>query len=165
MAKIISIQCEEIKIGTDDGSIKTVKKENLNFNPKIGDIVEIFEKENEVLVILKNNNEENSKKGNIFAIISLLLTYGMSAISALFLQNTPHFIDSIVSLFPLSGLVLMIIGRVNFPKNKFLKVLMWIYIINLITLIIYAIIASILLVSSCIACGSECSHMNTTGCY
>lgn len=42
MNKIIAIQGDIIKIGTDNGGIKEVRRADIGFEPQIGDKVDIF---------------------------------------------------------------------------------------------------------------------------
>ena len=48
MSKIIKIVDEIVSIGTDDGKIKEVRKTDINFEPSVGDEVELFENEENV---------------------------------------------------------------------------------------------------------------------
>ncbi len=50
MSKILSVTNTIVSIGTDDGAIKEVRSEDLNFVPHIGDKVEIFETDTKVIV-------------------------------------------------------------------------------------------------------------------
>lgn len=50
MAKIISITSSVVCIGADDGSIREVRASDLNFVPKLGDKVEIFETDTKLIV-------------------------------------------------------------------------------------------------------------------
>ena len=45
MAKVLKIDEGIVSIGIDDGSIKTVRISDLNFDPQIGDEVELFQSE------------------------------------------------------------------------------------------------------------------------
>jgi len=64
MAKIIKIDGEVILIGTDDGGIKEVRTSDLNFTPSLGEEVEVFETENNLVVTKKETKkEENSDSG------------------------------------------------------------------------------------------------------
>jgi hypothetical protein len=59
--------------------------------------------------------------------------------------------------FPLAGIVFMIIGRVKYPSNKFLKVVMWIIIITeIVTVVAAAIIV--------ITCFVTCATTDLSGC-
>lgn len=59
MAKIIAVEENIITIGTDDGAIKEVRPMDLNFSPKIGDKVEIFETETKTVVTKAEEKEIN----------------------------------------------------------------------------------------------------------
>lgn len=50
MAKIISVTSSVVCIGADDGSIREVRASDLNFVPKLGDKVEIFETDTKIIV-------------------------------------------------------------------------------------------------------------------
>ncbi len=58
MAKIIEIDKEIISLGLDDGSIKEVRVQDLNFEPTINDEVDIFETEMKCIVSKKAKVEE-----------------------------------------------------------------------------------------------------------
>ena len=53
MSKILKVKDEIVSIGTDDGKIKEARLSDLNFDPEIGDEVEIFETENDIVVTKK----------------------------------------------------------------------------------------------------------------
>ena len=65
MAKILSITSTTISIGTDEGSIKEVRAEDLNFVPQVGDQVEIFETDTKIIVSKKEQNNLNTPAGGI----------------------------------------------------------------------------------------------------
>ncbi len=50
MGRIINIEGEKITIGNSDGSISQVEKSSCNFEPKIGDEVEVFSNDTKVIV-------------------------------------------------------------------------------------------------------------------
>lgn len=50
MSKIIDVKEDIIQIGTDDGKIKEVRREDVKFDPVIGDKVDVFENENNIIV-------------------------------------------------------------------------------------------------------------------
>ncbi len=50
MAKIVGINNSIISIGTEDGGIKEVRSEDINFVPHVGDEVEVFETETRTIV-------------------------------------------------------------------------------------------------------------------
>jgi TM2 domain-containing membrane protein YozV len=51
MAKIVSVTDETVKIGQDDGSLREVRRADLNFNPSVGDEVEVYADETSITVI------------------------------------------------------------------------------------------------------------------
>lgn len=64
MAKIIRINEDIISIGTDAGGIKEVRATDVNFTPKVGDEVEIYETENQLIVTKKEEKKENTNNSN-----------------------------------------------------------------------------------------------------
>ena len=113
---------------------------------------------------LMQNNQANNvddSKGNILGIISLALYFGGSVLIAFILRILPVTVrdsfSTLSGLCPLSGIIIMIIGRVKYPTNKFLKVVMWIIIgtiiISLVTFIIFVI-----------WCYVTCASVDTSGC-
>lgn len=62
MSKIIKISEEVVSIGLDNGSIKEVRKTDLNFEPIIGDEVEVFENETDLIVTKKVKEEPVTQK-------------------------------------------------------------------------------------------------------
>ena len=65
MAKILSITNAIISIGTDDGGIKEVRAEDLNFVPHVGDQVEIFETDTKTIVSKIEQQVSNTPAGGI----------------------------------------------------------------------------------------------------
>lgn len=65
MAKIIKIDGEIVSVGTDDGKIKEVKVSDLNFNPSVGDEVEVFKSEDSVIVSKKNSASKNGDSSGV----------------------------------------------------------------------------------------------------
>ena len=64
MSKIIKIDGDIISIGTDNGSIKEVRTTDVNFTPIVGDEVEVFETEDNIIVSKKaTKKEENVQSG------------------------------------------------------------------------------------------------------
>ena len=158
MPKIISFDNEKVLIGTDDGKIKEVKRENVKYVPIIGDNVEIFENENETIVIKSyeeiENKTENRKRGNILAIISLILIFVPNLIYEMILKSSSsssshNILSSILELLPLAGILIMIIGRITYPSNIFLKFVMWI--------IIFLIGSVFLALASCAGVAVSCA--------
>lgn len=65
MAKIIKIKDDVVSIGTDSGGIKEVRIADINFDPSIGDEVEVFESENNLIVTKKEESKENNSVSGI----------------------------------------------------------------------------------------------------
>lgn len=60
MAKIIKISDGVVSIGTDDGKIKEARIEDLNFEPSVGDAVDVFENEENIIVSKKVEKMETN---------------------------------------------------------------------------------------------------------
>lgn len=113
---------------------------------------------------------EDEKKANKLGITSLCLFFGPGIVSALLIAISASVKSSIIMslatiLSALSGvaslasIVLMIIIRVKYPKNKLGKILMWLYII----LFVLAIVLTVLVFVACLAfCGNELSNCHGT---
>lgn len=65
MAKIIKINNDIVSIGTDDGKIKEVRISDINFTPNVGDIVEIYETENDLIITKKEEKKDNYSNSGI----------------------------------------------------------------------------------------------------
>ena len=50
MSKILEVKEDIVQIGTDDGKIKEVRREDVKFDPVVGDKVELFESETSTIV-------------------------------------------------------------------------------------------------------------------
>ncbi len=62
MAKIIKIDGDIIFIGMDDGGIKEVRREDINFEPQLGNKVEIFETESSTIVSQKEEVQDKKEE-------------------------------------------------------------------------------------------------------
>lgn len=67
---------------------------------------------------------------------------------------------ALASLGSLAGLTLMIVARVKYPKSKFAKVLMWVYIAFFILAVTLVILISLAILGSCILLLDECSNFS-----
>lgn len=65
MARVIKINGDIVSIGTNDGGIKEVRMDDINFIPNIGDEVEIFETEGDLVVTKKEEKKDNNSGINI----------------------------------------------------------------------------------------------------
>ena len=65
MAKIIQIENEVVTIGTDNGGIQEVRISDCNFEPTIGDEVEVFSTEMKTIVIKKEKQSQVSNNRDL----------------------------------------------------------------------------------------------------
>lgn len=65
MAKIIKVNGDIVSIGTTGGGIKEVRISDINFTPNVGDEVEIYETENDLIVTKKEEKKENNSNSGI----------------------------------------------------------------------------------------------------
>ncbi|MEE3343389.1 MAG: zinc-ribbon domain-containing protein [Bacilli bacterium] len=100
----------------------------------------------------KNDIEEAKKLGNISLGLFFLVPIISSLLSAIFPP-----LALLSGLCPMAGIVILIIGRVKYPEDKFLKGIMW----GIIVCIILAIISMILFT---IWCYVTCSSIDLSGC-
>ncbi len=103
-------------------------------------------------------NDKEDRECNILCIISLICLFINSGVLSIYgtkLDEANSF-SSILGLAPLVGVVLMIVARVKYPKKTFPKVLMWIYIVNIIIFIIFFIMFFVL----CYGCVSSMGDWN-----
>lgn len=63
MAKIIKINGDIVSIGTNEGGIKEVRTTDINFTPNVGDEVEIYETEGNLIVTKKEEKKETNNSG------------------------------------------------------------------------------------------------------
>ncbi|MCR4581107.1 MAG: zinc-ribbon domain-containing protein [Bacilli bacterium] len=97
---------------------------------------------------------EDDKKANNLSLISLGLFFGPSALSILSAgisastsagSRITAISSALSGVCTLAAIVLMIVARVKYPKNKLAKIVMWIYI----ALFAIGIIGSVLLILAC----------------
>ena len=113
--------------------------------------------------INNNYNRKDKTNANILGTISLILYFAGGSI-ILYLRNmlgnsiTPisRLLETIGGLCPLAGITVMIVGRVIYPQNTFLKIVMWFIIVSFILLVIAFIILTI-------ACAVTCSSFKSLG--
>ena len=80
----------------------------------------------------------DNKKGNIYGIMSLILYIYSIYLNYLLsnYHNTPDILFKLIVIDMLISYAVMIIGMVKYPKNKFLKIVMWIMILMTVARII-----------------------------
>ncbi len=101
----------------------------------------------------------------LLCILSLIFGFGAPAVvyagnelldilfrDVSFVQKMTDFAGEIAVLFPVAGLVLMIVARVKDPKSKFGKIVMWIYIAATILAVILAVILIFAFVYAMVSC-------------
>lgn len=70
MAKIISITDDIITLGVDGGTLREVRLSDLNFQPQVGDEVDVFESENRIVVSKKEKPVSTVPDGGIHINVS-----------------------------------------------------------------------------------------------
>ena len=63
MGKIIKINGDIVSIGTNEGGIKEVRISDINFTPTIGDEVDVYETEGNIIVTKKETQQQNPNSG------------------------------------------------------------------------------------------------------
>lgn len=82
MARIIKIDGEVIAIGTNEGGIKEVRKSDMNFEPAIGDEVEVFETEGRTIVIKNEKKPTDVSTSGININLSNIQNNGQQTYAA-----------------------------------------------------------------------------------
>lgn len=70
MAKIVLVEQDKVSIGMDDGAIKEVRTDDLNFVPHVGDEVEVFETESRTIIGKKEQKKDAVPEGGIHINLS-----------------------------------------------------------------------------------------------
>lgn len=135
----------------------TNNKTDSNFCRSCGTKLE----QNNVEVVYNHPVKSEDHNGEMLGVISLVLYFAGSIILSTITYFLPEsfrvMFSSLVGLCPISGIIVMIIGRVKYPTNKFLKIVMWIIIGSIILCLIAIVIFMIL-------CYVTCANMDTSGC-
>lgn len=63
--KVIRVENDIVTIGMNNGSIKEVRRCDLGFDPVLGDLVEIFEDEDQIIVTKAKKEPENHNDAGI----------------------------------------------------------------------------------------------------
>ena len=99
--KIIKITDEKVFIGYEDGSLKEINIENCDFEPSIGDYVELY---GDIAIKVEGSIEsstvkkQNSKKSKIKPILIIALVVSVLSVSAYFIVNKVTTSQNISSL-------------------------------------------------------------------
>ena len=104
---------------------------------------------------IMEESPEDKKKANTLCLISLLLGHGINILSYLITNAYKTDSHPITALTSLAALILMIYVRVKYPKNKFGKVLMILYIVEA----VFVILCIIAFVIMCDSFMRDCSGM------
>lgn len=92
----------------------------------------------------------------LFGVLSLVMFFSMVILAPLTEMLPIPFIQEMFAtltfLLPVAGIVLMIVGRVKYPKSVFLKVVMWIIIVCSILAVVSIIIFVLLCMATCAMC-------------
>lgn len=95
---------------------------------------------------------EEKKAADKLCIISLCLMYGFNILSYIIAQSGSSAFYSISGIATIAAFIMMIVVRVKYPKNKFGKILMIIYLIQL----AIGILAFLALMIMCQSCLHDC---------
>lgn len=93
MAKIIKINGDIISIGTNEGGIKEVRATDINFTPNVGDEVEIYETEND-LIVTKKEEKRDSNSSN--AGININVSNNQTGVQPMYVANNTKAVNKVV---------------------------------------------------------------------
>ena len=91
MAKIIKIKDEIVSIGTNDGGIKEVRISDISFNPSVGDEVEVFETENNLIVTKKEEKKVDNGGG-----ININVSINQSNAQPVYVANNSKAVNKVI---------------------------------------------------------------------
>ena len=92
---------------------------------------------------VNNDADMDKKKADNMAAISALLFYLGAGVVAIISKVIPVIGDLLYNmrgLCSIAGIVIMIVGRVKYPDNKALKIVMWAIIVTIAVLVILVIL-------------------------
>lgn len=93
MAKIIKINGDIISIGTNEGGIKEVRTTDISFTPRVGDEVEIYETENDLIVTKK---EEKKDSNNNNGGININVSNNQTGAQPMYVANNTKAVNKVV---------------------------------------------------------------------
>ncbi len=94
MAKILKITGEIITLGTNDGSMREVRRNDLNFEPQVNDEVEIYENENSIIVTKKEKEQIKTAEQGIN--INVQNNQGYPAGQPIYIANNTKAVNKVV---------------------------------------------------------------------
>lgn len=93
MAKIIKVNGDIISIGTNEGGIKEVRATDISFTPNVGDEVEIYETEND-LIVTKKEEKRDSNGSN--AGININVSNNQTGAQPMYVANNTKAVNKVV---------------------------------------------------------------------
>lgn len=93
MAKIIKVNGDIISIGTNEGGIKEVRATDISFTPNVGDEVEIYETEND-LIVTKKEEKKDSNSSN--AGININVSNNQTGAQPMYIANNTKAVNKVV---------------------------------------------------------------------
>ncbi len=93
MAKIIKVNGDIISIGTNEGGIKEVRATDISFTPNVGDEVEIYETEND-LIVTKKEEKKDSNSSN--AGININVSNNQTGAQPMYVANNTKAVNKVV---------------------------------------------------------------------
>lgn len=93
MAKIIKVNGDIISIGTNEGGIKEVRATDISFTPNVGDEVEIYETENDLIVTKK---EEKRDINSSNAGININVSNNQTGAQPMYIANNTKAVNKVV---------------------------------------------------------------------
>lgn len=92
MTKIIKISGDVVSIGTKEGGIKEVRISDLSFVPSVGDEVEIYETENDLIVTKKEGKKDN----NLTSGININVSNNQTSAQPMYIANNTKAVNKVV---------------------------------------------------------------------
>lgn len=92
MAKIIKVNGNIISIGTNNGGIKEIRATDISFVPNVGDEVEIYETENDLIVTKKEEKAHDSSNSGI----NINLSNNQNGYQPMYVANNTKAVNKVV---------------------------------------------------------------------
>ena len=149
--KIICSSCgtlneENARICSKCGAFLVPKEVETNINNEDNSVISNQQTiTNNVNNTINNDNSDGNKLGIISLILYFVGPTIIELISTLLPESVAAYVSILAGLCIPAAVVTMIIGRISYPKNNLLKIVMWI----IIAMTICAIILSIIFIVAC----------------